>query len=73
MPIGTIVNWGDMWRAIWTALLAGLGFTTVSALALVGWVRASQAGDKEDRLSFGLYGLLALGATGRSLGGVALG
>lgn len=73
MSVGAIVNGHTIWRAIWTATLARVGFTTVSALALAGWVRAGEASQHQDRGALVLYGALALLAGAAALAGVAPG
>ena len=38
--LASIVNWHDLLEVIWVSIAAGLGVTTVFAIALVGATRA---------------------------------
>lgn len=38
-----IVDWGELFNVIWTALLGGIGVTAAFAVALYGAVRATDA------------------------------
>jgi hypothetical protein len=73
MPIGAAIDWDSLWRAIWTGLLAGVGFSTVSALTLLGAIRVSEAREHGDLVGTFLYGLLALLAGAAAVGFVVFG
>lgn len=38
-----VVDWGELFNVIWTALLGGIGVTAAFAVALYGAVRATDA------------------------------
>lgn len=60
--LGSIVAWHDMLQVIWVSIAAGLGVTTVFAIALVGATRAvdyRRGGHGPGALGFGALALLA--------------
>ena len=38
-----VVDWGELFNVVWTALVGGIGVTAVFAVALFGAVRATDA------------------------------
>jgi hypothetical protein len=39
----TVVDWGALWQAVWTAAVAGFAVILVFALAVLGATRAQEA------------------------------
>jgi hypothetical protein len=70
--LASIVDWHDMLQVIWVSIAAGLGVTTVFAIALVGATRSldyRRGGGGGGAL---LYGALALVAAAGVAGCVVL-
>ena len=58
--IGAIVDTADLWEAVWTAAVAGVGVTAAYGAALLGIDRAVEFGRAGRPLEATVYGVVAV-------------
>jgi hypothetical protein len=59
-----IIDSGDLFEAVWTAAVAGVGVTVAYGMALLGIDRAVEFGRARRPLEAAVYGVLAVVAGG---------
>jgi hypothetical protein len=68
--IATIVDTKALWETVVAAFVAGVGTTIIFSIAILGFVRlseATRAGERGQALMFGLLAALGLAATGAAV------
>jgi hypothetical protein len=69
-PLGSVVDGHALVEMLWTAALAGVGVTCIYAIALLGTIRALDAGRSgrpAEAVIFGVLGAVGLAAVGASV------
>ncbi len=56
--IASVVDTHALLQTIWVAVAAGIGITAAFAFALVGGIRAQEAGQGSDVIRMALYGVV---------------